>query len=182
MEQSYGQIEGDSATIAELVCLLSAFANIPLRQDIAITGSVNQMGEIQAVGGVTQKIEGFFDLCKLLKLTGNQGVCIPASNVRNLVLRREIIDAIKDNRFSIYAVNSVNEALELLSGVPAGTIDQKDSFHGKVDLRLREMLQLVKEHRAMSTERETPGYPSYPEGSRDPRPRFPGDEDGKQDR
>jgi predicted ATP-dependent protease len=87
MEQSYGLIEGDSATVAELVCLLSAFAGIPLRQDIAITGSVNQWGQIQAVGGVTQKVEGFYEVCKQIGLTGNQGVCIPRSNVRHLVLR-----------------------------------------------------------------------------------------------
>lgn len=176
MEQSYGPIEGDSATIAELLCLLSAFAGIPLRQDIAITGSVNQMGQVQAVGGVTQKVEGFFDTCKLLGLDGNQGVCIPASNVRNLVLRKEVIDAIHDRRFHIWAVNNVDEALELMSGVAAGSIDEENSFHWRVDQRLKEMLELVKPHRGLAIEREFPGYRLYPEGSRDPRPRFPGDE------
>ncbi|HEX3019625.1 MAG TPA: AAA family ATPase [Chitinispirillaceae bacterium] len=176
MEQSYGPVEGDSATIAELLCLLSAFARIPLRQDIAVTGSVNQMGQIQAVGGITQKVEGFYDTCKLMGLDGNQGVCIPASNIRNLVLRRELIDAIHDRRFHIWAVKNVNEALELLSGVPAGSIEEENSFHWKVDQRLKEMLELVKHHREIAAEREYPGYRNYPESSPDPRPRFPGDE------
>lgn len=176
MEQSYGPIEGDSATIAELLCILSAFGNIPLRQDIAITGSVNQMGQIQAVGGVTQKIEGFYEVCKLMGFNGNQGVCIPSSNVRNLVLRKELIDAIHDGQFHIWAVKDVNEALELLSGVPAGSIEEENTFHWRVDQRLKEMLELVKHQRGLAEEREFPGYRLYPEGSPDPRPRFPGDE------
>lgn len=176
MEQSYGPIEGDSATLAELLSLLSAFSGIALRQDIAITGSVNQLGEVQAVGGVTQKVEGFYDTCKLMGFDGNQGVCIPASNVRNLVLRKEVIDAIHDRRFQIFAVKSVNEALELMSGVVAGSIDEENSFHWRVNQRLLEMLELVKHHRGIAIEREYPEYRPYPEGTRDPRPRFPGDE------
>lgn len=179
MEQSYGPVEGDSATIAELLCLLSAIGSIPLRQDIAITGSVNQMGQIQAVGGIIQKVEGFYDICKLIGLDGNQGVCIPLSNVRNLVLRREVIDAIHDGKFHIWAVNSVDEAIELLSGVKAGSIQEEDTFHWKVDRRLNQMLEFIKHHRGITTEREFPGYRLYPESSPDPRPRFPGDE-GKQ--
>lgn len=176
MEQSYGLIEGDSATCAELLCILSAISSIPLRQDIAITGSVNQMGQIQAIGGVTQKVEGYYDICKLIGFTGSQGVCIPASNIRNLVLRKEVIDAIKDGIFHIWAVREVNEALELLSGVPAGSVDERDSFHGKVDQRLLEMLELIRHHRGIAIEREFPGYRYSPEEPRDPRPRFPGDE------
>jgi len=176
MEQGYGLIEGDSATMAELLCLLSAFSGIPLRQDIAVTGSVNQLGEVQAVGGVTQKVEGFFDTCKLMGLDGNQGVCIPASNIRNLVLRKEVIDAIHDRMFHIFAVKNVNETLELMSGVPAGSINEENTFHWKVDQRLLEMLELVKHHRGIAIEREYPGYRPYTEGTRDPRPRFPGDE------
>ncbi|NLP03626.1 MAG: AAA family ATPase [Fibrobacter sp.] len=176
MEQSYGLIEGDSATVAELVCLLSAFAGIPLRQDIAITGSVNQWGQIQAVGGVTQKVEGFYEVCKQIGLTGNQGVCIPQSNVRHLVLRHEILDAMRDGRFHIWAVKDVDEAIELLTGTPAGNIDKQDTFHWRVDQRLLEMLDIVKQQKTVSIEREYPAWRIPSEGSRDPRPRFPGEE------
>ena len=176
MEQSYGLIEGDSATVAELVCLLSAIAGIPLRQDIAITGSVNQWGQIQAVGGVTQKVEGFYEVCKQIGLTGNQGVCIPQSNVRHLVLRHEILDAMRDGRFHIWAVKDVDEAIELLTGTPAGNIDKQDTFHWRVDQRLLEMLDIVKQQKTVSIEREYPAWRIPSEGSRDPRPRFPGEE------
>ena len=177
MEQSYGLIEGDSATLAELLCLLSSFAEVPLRQDIAVTGSVNQHGQIQAVGGVTQKVEGFFDICKQIGLTSEQGCCIPASNVRNLILRPEIVDAVRSKMFHVWAVTSVDEALELLSGLPAGNTDQTGSFHWKVDQRLISMLNIVKKQRALSFEHEYPAYRSSPHSSRDPRPRFPGDQD-----
>ncbi|NLW31183.1 MAG: AAA family ATPase [Fibrobacter sp.] len=177
MEQSYGLIEGDSATLAELLCLLSSFAEVPLRQDIAVTGSVNQHGQVQAVGGVTQKVEGFFDVCKHIGLTSEQGCCIPASNVRNLILRQEIVDAVKSKMFHVWAVNSVDEALELLSGLSAGNTDETGSFHWKVDQRLISMLNIIKRQKALSFEHEYPAYSSSPNSSRDPRPRFPGDQD-----
>ncbi|NLE00543.1 MAG: AAA family ATPase [Fibrobacter sp.] len=177
MEQSYGMIEGDSATIAELICLLSAFASVPLRQDIAITGSVNQMGQIQAVGGVTQKVEGFYEVCKIIGFSGTQGVCIPASNVRNLVLRREVIDAIKDGKFHVWAINSVDEAIEIFTGIEAGSVDKEQSFHWRVKQRLQQMLDVAKHQHQFSVEREYPGYQNYPRPPQDPRPRLPGDED-----
>lgn len=176
MEQSYGLIEGDSATIAELLCLLSALSGITLRQDIAITGSVNQWGQIQAIGGVSEKIEGYYEICKHVGLTGSQGVCIPASNVRNLVLRCDVVDAIQDKKFHVWAVENVNDAIELLSGIPAGNLDEPDTFHWKVDQRLKEMLQIIKEQRAVPSEREFPNF-NMPESPKDPRPRLPGERD-----
>ena len=120
-EQSYWGVEGDSASLAELLALLSALSDYPLDQGIAVTGSVNQHGEVQAVGGVTQKIEGFYDLCLRQGLTGRQGVLIPASNVRNLTLRWDVTGAIDQGRFHIYAAAHVTQAVELLTGRPAGT-------------------------------------------------------------
>ena len=176
MEQSYGMIEGDSATIAELLCLLSSFSGIPLRQEIAITGSVNQWGQIQAIGGVSEKIEGYYEICKHVGLTGSQGVCIPASNVRNLVLRCDVVDAIKEKKFHVWAVDNVNDAIELLSGIAAGSIEEPDSFHWRVDQRLQEMLKIIKEQKAIPSERDFPNFYT-PESSKDPRPRLPGERD-----
>ena len=110
-EQSYGGVEGDSASSAELYALISALAELPLRQDLAVTGSVNQHGAVQAIGGVNEKIEGFFDLCKARGLTGAQGVLIPASNVQHLMLRREVIEACTERRFAIYPVGVIDEGL-----------------------------------------------------------------------
>jgi predicted ATP-dependent protease len=169
-------IEGDSATIAELLCLLSAIANIPLRQDIAITGSVNQQGEIQAVGGIIQKVEGFFDVCKMIGLTGEQGVCIPQSNVRNLILRHDVVNAIREKKFHIWSVSNVNEAIELLAEMKSGTIDEVDSFHYMVDKRFKTILNNLKEQKAYLLEREITPYPSTGEGTKDPRPRLPGED------
>jgi predicted ATP-dependent protease len=120
VEQSYGTIDGDSASTAELCAILSSLADVPLRQDIAVTGSVSQRGEIQAVGGVNEKIEGFFKVCSASGLTGTQGVMLPASNVRHLMLDPEVLAAVKANRFHIYAASTVEEALTLLTGVEAG--------------------------------------------------------------
>jgi len=120
VEQSYGTIDGDSASAAELCAIMSSLADVPLRQDIAVTGSVSQRGEVQAVGGVNEKIEGFFKVCKASGLTGTQGVMLPASNVRHLMLDPEVLAAVKANRFHIYAASTVEEALTLLTGVEAG--------------------------------------------------------------
>ncbi len=119
-EQSYGGIEGDSASSAELCALLSALAEVPLRQDLAVTGSVNQQGQVQAIGGVNEKIEGFFDICQRRGLSGSQGVLIPSSNVQHLMLRADIIDACAKGRFSIFPVATIDEGLGLLAGRPAG--------------------------------------------------------------
>ncbi len=119
-EQSYGGVEGDSASSAELYALLSALSEVPLRQDLAVTGSVNQQGEVQAIGGVNEKIEGFFDICEKRGLTGTQGVLIPKANVQHLMLRRDVIDACAAGKFSIYPITTIDEGIALLSGQPAG--------------------------------------------------------------
>ena len=141
-EQSYGPVEGDSASAAELCALLSALANVPINQSIAITGSVNQYGHTQAIGGVNQKIEGFFDLCEARRLTGNQGVIIPSGNVRHLMLRQRIIDAVADGQFHIYATNSIDECMEILTGVEAGSRNDKGNFP-KDSLNERIKTQLI---------------------------------------
>jgi lon-related putative ATP-dependent protease len=119
-EQSYGGVDGDSASSAELYCLISALAEVPLRQDLAVTGSVNQQGEIQAIGGVNEKIEGFFDLCAARGLTGTQGVVIPVANVQHLMLRADVVEACAAGRFAIHAVSTIDEGLALMTGKPAG--------------------------------------------------------------
>ena len=127
-EQSYGRIEGDSASVAELCALLSALAKIPIDQSFAVTGSVNQLGQIQAIGGVNEKIEGFFDICKARGLTGSQAVIIPASNVKHLMLRSDVVNAVKEKQFNVYAVETVDQVMELLTGKTAGKADDSDIF------------------------------------------------------
>lgn len=122
-EQLYGGVEGDSASSTELYAILSSLSGVPIKQSLAVTGSVNQMGEIQPIGGVNEKIEGFFDICSLKGLTGEQGVIIPESNVDNLMLKDEVIDAVKSNMFHIYSVKKIEEGIELLTGVPAGELN-----------------------------------------------------------
>ena len=119
-EQSYGGVEGDSASSAELYALLSALSELPIRQSLAVTGSVNQLGHVQAIGGVNEKIEGFFDVCAARGLTGDQGVLIPAANVKHLMLRTDITEAARNGKFSIYPVSHIHEGIEVLTGVPAG--------------------------------------------------------------
>lgn len=148
-EQSYGWIEGDSASSAELYCLLSALADVPLRQDIAVTGSVNQHGEVQVVGGINEKIEGFFDACRLTGLTGTQGVCIPRGNVSNLILRPDVIRAVSEGRFHVWAVDTIDEGIELLTGLPAGDLDQEETFHHRLDRRQQEILSLLESQPAL---------------------------------
>jgi lon-related putative ATP-dependent protease len=122
-EQSYGPVEGDSASLAELCALLSALAGVPIKQSLAITGSVNQYGRVQPIGGVNEKIEGFFDICKARGLSGGQGVIIPQSNVKHLMLKEEVVAACAEGSFRVYAVEDVDQAVELLTGVPAGEPD-----------------------------------------------------------
>jgi predicted ATP-dependent protease len=128
IEQSYGFIDGDSASLAELCALLSALVDTPLRQDIAVTGSVSQLGEVQAVGGVNEKIEGFFDICKARGLTGSQGVIIPSTNQINLMLSQEVIDAVKNEKFTLYTAKSVDEAMGLLTGQDMGEKSPDGNF------------------------------------------------------
>ncbi|MEO0101819.1 MAG: AAA family ATPase [candidate division WOR-3 bacterium] len=127
-EQSYSGVEGDSASSAELCCLLSALSGLPLRQDLAITGSVNQKGEIQPIGGVNEKIEGFFEVCKKRGLKGTEGVIIPERNIEDLMLKDEVISACREGKFHIYAVKTIDEAIEILTGVPAGEKDEKGNY------------------------------------------------------
>ena len=140
-EQSYGGVEGDSASAAELCALLSALAGVPIKQGLAITGSVNQHGEIQAIGGVNEKIEGFFDICSRRGLTGSQGVLIPVSNVKHLMLRADVIHAVSQRRFHVYPVDAINRCLGLLTGREAGERGTNGEFpEGSVNQLVRERL------------------------------------------
>lgn len=147
-EQTYSEVEGDSAAVAELCAVLSSLADVPVRQYLAVTGSVNQLGEIQPIGGVNEKIEGFFESCKKHGLTGRQGVIIPARNTKHLALRREVVEAVEAGKFAVYGVDRVEEALELLTGLPAGERGSDgqypvDSLYGRASRKLVEMAQIV---------------------------------------
>ena len=136
-EQSYGLVEGDSASLAELCALLSNLANAPIRQSLAVTGSVNQFGQVQAIGAVNEKIEGFFDICAARGLNGEQGVLIPAANVKHLMLRRDVVAAAEAGQFRIYAVENVDQAIATLTGLPAGEADAKGEYpEGSVNRRV----------------------------------------------
>ena len=170
-EQSYGGVDGDSASSTELFALLSNLAQVPLRQDIAVTGSVNQWGQIQAIGGVNEKVEGFFDVCRVTELTGKQGVCIPASNVKGLVLRDDVRKAIEDGEFHVYAIETVDQGLELLTGVKAGSPEEDGTLHHLVDKHLRSMAETLRSFGApretrvvapTGKEEHTPGPPKTP--------------------
>ncbi len=127
-EQTYSEIDGDSASSAELYALLSALSNTPIKQGIAVTGSVNQLGEVQAIGGANTKIEGFYAVCKAKGLTGEQGVLIPRENVKNLMLRKEVVQAVREGTFNVWAVSNVEEGVEILTGVSAGRCDSKGRY------------------------------------------------------
>ncbi len=139
-EQTYGPVEGDSASLAELVALLSSIADVPVHQNLAVTGSVDQFGNAQAVGGINEKVEGFFDLCVTRGLVSGQGAVIPASNVSQLMLREDVIAAVADGRFIIHAVHTVDQALAVLTGMPAGdpSVAADDTVNGRITRRLRE--------------------------------------------
>lgn len=152
-EQSYGFVEGDSASVAELCALLSAIAGIPLKQSLAVTGSVNQLGQVQAIGGVNEKIEGFFDSCVNQGLTGKQGVIIPSSNVAHLMLRNRVTEAAQKDQFHIYAVKNVEQVMELLTGMEAGVADEEGNFpagsiNGRIQQRLQQLNTLQQEFAA----------------------------------
>jgi predicted ATP-dependent protease len=145
-EQSYSGVDGDSASSTELYAILSSLSEVPIRQGIAVTGSVNQKGQVQSIGGVNQKIEGFFDVCRSKGLTGDQGVMIPASNVKNLMLKRSVVQAVEDGQFNIWQVASIEEGIEILTGVAAGQPDSEghyspDSLYGRVQQRLETYLK-----------------------------------------
>ena len=150
-EQSYGHIEGDSASLAELCAILSSIAQIPLWQDLAITGSVNQLGNVQPIGGVNEKIEGFFDICAKKGLTGTQGVIIPATNIKHLMLRWDVVHAAQSGQFSISAVTAVDQAIELLTGMEAGAVNEQgvyppESFNGQVEAQLLQFTKIKNEY------------------------------------
>lgn len=145
-EQSYEEVDGDSASSAELYALLSALAGVPLRQDIAVTGSINQRGDVQAVGGVNEKVEGFFDLCAARGLTGTQGVLIPKANIPNLMLKDEVVEAVRAGRFHVWAVDRVEDGLEILTGMPVGQPDEEGRFpEGTLGHRVAERLAAMAE-------------------------------------
>ena len=141
-EQSYGGVDGDSASSTELYALLSALSGVPIRQSLAVTGSVNQLGQVQAIGGVNEKIEGFYDICAARGLTGRQGVLIPSSNVKHLMLRRDVVDAAAKGRFHVYPVETIDQGIELLTGVAAGDPGAEGNFPaGSVNGRAQATLQ-----------------------------------------
>jgi lon-related putative ATP-dependent protease len=141
-EQSYSGVDGDSASSTEVYALLSSLSKIPLRQDIAVTGSLNQKGEIQPIGGVNEKIEGFFEVCKSMGLTGEQGVIIPHQNVQNLMLRQDVVKAVEKGQFHIYPVKSIDQGIEILTGVKAGKMKKDGSFEeGTVNYMVDEEMQ-----------------------------------------
>jgi predicted ATP-dependent protease len=150
-EQNYEGVEGDSASSTELYAILSALSQLPIKQNIAVTGSVNQKGEVQAIGGVNEKIEGFFEICKAKGLTGKQGVMIPESNVQNLMLNEEVVDAVKEGKFHIISVKTIDEGIEVLTGVKAGEKKKDETFEEetlnfRVDKRLKKMAETLKEY------------------------------------
>jgi lon-related putative ATP-dependent protease len=154
-EQTYGTVDGDSASLAECCALLSSLAGLPIRQSLAVTGSVNQLGEVQAIGAVNEKVEGFFDVCAARGLTGEQGVVVPAANLEHLMLRDDVVAAAAAGRFHVYAVRHVDEAIELLTGVPAGASEltsdlPQDTVNGRVAARLK----------AFAAARRVPGAPA----------------------
>lgn len=158
-EQSYGGVDGDSASSTEVYALLSDLSGLAIRQDLAVTGSVNQHGRIQPIGSVNQKVEGFFHACRARGLTGKQGVLIPGANVPDLMLRREVVDAVKKKKFHVYAVETVEEGIELLTGVPAGRPDRKgtypkDTVYGRVQKRLTELAEIHREFVAEAERRK----------------------------
>jgi len=140
-EQSYGMVDGDSASCTEIFALLSTLSSLPIKQSIAVTGSLNQKGDVQPIGGVNEKVEGFFDICKLNGLTGNQGVIIPQQNVVDLMLREDVIDAVKKNKFHIYPITRVEDGIEILTGVKAGSKTEKGYEAGSVFYRVEKKIQ-----------------------------------------
>jgi len=162
-EQSYGGVDGDSASAAELCVLVSALADAPINQSLAITGSIDQHGRIQAIGGVNEKIEGFFDICSQRGLTGEQGVLIPVANVKHLMLRHDVVEAVEAGKFQVYAVDHVDQALSLLTGLTAGSKDASGHFpDGSINRKVQDRLRRLAENK-----REFSKPPSFGEGADD---------------
>ncbi|MEW6487949.1 MAG: ATP-binding protein [Thermodesulfobacteriota bacterium] len=174
-EQSYSGIDGDSASSTELYALLSRLGEIPLRQDLAVTGSVNQMGEIQAIGGVNEKVEGFFRVCRAVGLTGRQGVLIPESNVRHLVLHPEVVEAVEKGQFHLYPVATVDQGMEVLTGLPAGAPGQEGTIMGRVDAALERLDESLKERNGGKEKEKIKEVEREPGGEKPP-PQPPGPE------
>ena len=157
-EQLYEMVEGDSATCAELYALLSSIANIPLKQGIAVTGSMDQIGDVQPVGGINEKVEGFFTLCNIRGLDGDQGVIIPRRNIKNLMLKNDVVDAVKEGQFSIYPIDRVEEGLEILTGMPPGDLKEDGTYpEGTINYlivkRLTEISEAMKEKKEEEKEK-----------------------------
>jgi len=156
-EQNYEGVEGDSASSTELYSILSSLSGLPIKQNLAVTGSVNQKGEVQAIGGVNEKIEGFFEVCKAKGLTGEQGVMIPDSNVQNLMLKEEVVDAVKAGKFNVYSVKTINEGIEVLTGTKAGErradgTYEEGTVNYLVDKQLREMAEKLRDYQGVQTQ------------------------------
>ncbi|MBI3180538.1 MAG: AAA family ATPase [Myxococcales bacterium] len=166
-EQSYSEIEGDSASLGEALALLSAIGGFPLRQELAVTGSVSQAGEVQPVGGATDKIEAYFEVCQAVGLTGRQGVIVPWANLDHIHLRDEVVEAVRQGRFQVFAVRTVDQALELTSGLSAGEADKSGRFppesaNGRVRSSLERLASVVREYRAPSAVEAVPGHAARP--------------------
>jgi predicted ATP-dependent protease len=145
-EQSYGGVDGDSASSAELYALLSALAEVPIKQSFAVTGSVNQWGEVQAIGGANEKIEGFFDICKSRGLTGSQGVLVPRANVQHLMLREDVVEAVKAGKFAVHAVDTIDQGIEILTGIKSGARGDDGHFEaGSINRSVEETLRAFAE-------------------------------------
>ncbi len=158
-EQSYSGVDGDSASSTEVYAILSSLSQVPLRQDVAVTGSLNQKGEIQPIGGVNEKIEGFFDVCRAKGLTGSQGVIIPRQNVQDLMLRRDVVEAVAQGKFHVHPVATIDEGIEVLTGVEAGRRKEDGAFeegtlNDLVDKELQRLAQGWRKFQA-AAEKET---------------------------
>jgi ATP-dependent Lon protease len=171
-EQSYGGIDGDSASGAEMSCLLSALTGVPIRQEYAMTGAIDQHGHLQVVGAATEKIEGFFDICALLGLTGDQGVIVPRANVGDLMLREDVLEACAAGRFHVFPVERLTEALELLTCTPAGELDAAGAYPEGTLLnaamaRATEYWEMISGARGLAEEREPGEEESVQAGEED---------------
>jgi predicted ATP-dependent protease len=158
-EQSYGGVEGDSASVAELCALLSSLSGVPILQNLAVTGSVNQLGRVQVVGGINEKIEGFYNICKTRGLDGSHGVIMPRDNIRNLMLNDDVVRAVEEGLFNVIAVQDIDEALTILTGAEAGQRDQsgqlsKGSVNSKVEQQLIKYAELRRRFVANSKNNE----------------------------
>ena len=163
-EQSYGGIDGDSASSTEVYAILSSLAEVPIRQEVAVTGSVNQNGEIQPIGGVNQKIEGFFDVCKARGLTGTQGVMIPHQNIGDLMLRKDVVEAVSEGKFHIYPVKTIDQGIEILTGVPAGEKNPDGAYpEGTVNFRVnKKLMDLAKSMKGFeAAEEKKTDWPNF---------------------